>query len=189
MVRFLINYVLVPVLESCIAKTVLRIIDIDNYSGQLLVISLEKPLKKPRVVTLEEVSFEVEQGIIRLDQDVPAAYMVKPEDEITEKEKSSREKSWHLIRGLVEGKNAGDLFVDGEFGSRVANHAAALNTSRTMIYKLLYRYWAYGQSKNVFCGNLITGVPQGKERHIKMVCNQGGRLYIAGLLSQIEQYG
>jgi len=139
MVSFLINYVLVPVLESSVAKTILRIIDIDNHSGQLLVISLEHQLKKPWVVGFEEVSFEVEQGILRMDQDVPAAYMLKPEDELTEKEKSSRENSWRLIRELVEGKNAGDLFIDGEFGRRVADHAAVLNTSRAMIYKLLYR--------------------------------------------------
>ncbi|QAY83350.1 Mu transposase C-terminal domain-containing protein [Pseudomonas arsenicoxydans] len=150
MVNFLINYVLVPVLESSIAKTILRIIDTDNHSGQLLVISLEHQLKKPWVVGFEEVSFELEQGILRMDQDVPAAYMLKPEDELSEKEKSSRETSWRLIRELVEGKNAGDLFIDGEFGKRVADHAAVSNTSRAMIYKLLYRYWAYGQSKNVF---------------------------------------
>lgn len=150
MVSFLINYVLVPVLESSFAKNILRIIDVDNHAGQLLVISLEYPLKKPWVVSVEQVSFEIEHGILRMDQDVPAAYMLKAEDQLSEKEKSSRENSWSLIREFVEGRNAGDLFIDGEFGKRVADHAAILNISRATIYKLLYRYWAHGQSKNVF---------------------------------------
>lgn len=150
MVSFLINYVLVPVLESSLVKTVLRIIDIDNYASQLLVISLEYPLKKPWVMGFEQIFFEIEQGLLRIDQDVPAAYMLKTEDQLTEKEKLSRDNSWGLIRELVEGKNAGDLFIDGKFGRRIADHAAVLNISRAMIYKLLYRYWAHGQSKNVF---------------------------------------
>lgn len=150
MVSFLINYVLVPVLESSLVKHVLRIIDIDNYASQLLVISLEYPLKKPWVMGFEQISFEIEQGLLRIDQDVPAAYMLKTEDQLTEKEKLSRDNSWGLIRELVEGKNAGDLFIDGKFGRRIADHAAVLNISRAMIYKLLYRYWAHGQSKNVF---------------------------------------
>lgn len=150
MARFLINQVLVPVLESRIARAILRVIDVDHQANQLLVIALESPLKKPWVIGFEEVVFEIEQGVLRLDQDIPAAYMLKPEDKLTEKEKLSRENSWNLIRELVDGNSAGDLFADGEFGRRVADHAATRNVSRGMIYKLLYRYWAHGQSKNVF---------------------------------------
>lgn len=150
MVNFLINNVLVPVLDSSFAKTVLRIIDVDIQADQLLVISLESRLKKPWIVDLKHVSIEIAQGLLRMDQDVPAAYMLKAEDQLTEKEKLSREHSWSLIKGLVDGKNAGELFIGGEFGRRVADHAAGLKLSRGGIYKLLYRYWAHGQSKNVF---------------------------------------
>lgn len=150
MVRILINQVLVPVLESSFATSVSRVIDIDHQAGQLLVIGLEYPLKRPFIVNMEQVSLECERGVLRIDKDSPAPYMLKPEDQLSEKEKLSRETSWNMIRELVEGRNAGEMFLDGQFGSRVADHAATINVSRKMIYKLLYRYWAHGLSKNVF---------------------------------------
>ncbi|WP_158682595.1 hypothetical protein [Pseudomonas sp. XWY-1] len=88
-----INYVLVPVLESALIKSVSRIIDINHSTGQALIIGLEYPLKKPGVIGIEEISYELEQGILRVEQDLPAAYMLKDEDELSDKEKLSREKA------------------------------------------------------------------------------------------------
>ena len=189
MASFLINHVLVPVLESRIARTVLRVIDVDHQASQLLVIALESPLKKPWILGFEEVLFEIEQGVLRLDQDVPAAYMLKSEDKLTEKEKSSRENTWGLIRELVDGKSAGDLFADGEFGRRVADQAATRNVSRGIIYKLLYRYWAHGQSKMLSYGSPIAGALLEKGKSIKKVRNLDDLLSIVGLLNLTEQYG
>ncbi|WAH58841.1 Mu transposase C-terminal domain-containing protein [Pseudomonas silvicola] len=150
MASLYINDVLIPVEDSKLTTTILRIIDIDHKTGNLLVISVSSSLKKPWVADLAHVSSEIESGALRVDRDVPAKYMLKSEESLSDAEKESRENSWEMIKEIVQGRNAGDLFVDGQFGKVVSSHAASLKVSRTIIYKLLYRYWAYGQSKNVF---------------------------------------
>ena len=179
-----INYVLVPVLESTLIKSLSRILDVDHSTGLALIIGLEYPLKKPVVVGIEEISFEMGQRILRVEQDVPAAYMFKDESELSDKEKLSREKSWELIKDLVESKNAGDIFVDGEFGKRVADHAARLNISRAMIYRLLYRYWAHGQSKNVFLWQSTNWGGPGKRKVYKEGAQPGRPPLYRGIVKQ-----
>ncbi|WP_409281781.1 Mu transposase C-terminal domain-containing protein [Pseudomonas defluvii] len=148
MINLHINMILSPVTEEASLSGAVRILDID--SSDLLVIDLKEPYRKPRNLSLEEVRLSLAKHEIKITQIALPAFMLREDSEISDKEKAGRDRCWEIIRVLVDQRTAGELFIDRQFGKLVSERATGAGVSRKRIYSLLYRYWAYGHSKNSF---------------------------------------
>lgn len=152
-----INVVLSPVFGASVLDGPVRVLDFSL--SEVLVIELKEPLRKPRVMDLDEIIKSLDSGTIRFAIDKVPEFMLRDDSEISTSELAARDRSWSIISELVAGKTAGELFIDGNFGALVAKCAAKYELQRKHIYRLLYRYWAYGQSKNAFLRLTGSGAP------------------------------
>ncbi|MFK8400053.1 Mu transposase C-terminal domain-containing protein [Pseudomonas sp. BGr12] len=159
-----INTIVSPVADSALLDGPVRVL---GFRGEwVIVIELVKTPRKPLLLDKSFLLSEIEAGIAQIDLEFPLKFMVRHEDDISQKEKDSRDKNWNLIRDIVEGKSAVDILVDS-FGANVKAHAEAKGVDRKIIYRLLYRYWSLGQVKNAFlwdttrCGG--PGKPKSRE--------------------------
>lgn len=142
-----INSIISPVADSELLERPVRVLGFrDKW---VIVIELMKAPRKPLLLDMAFLFSEVEAGTVQVDVELPLKFMIRHEDEISQREKDSRDRNWELIRELVEGKLAVEVLVDG-FGSNVKLHAEAKGVDRKIIYRLLYRYWSLGQVKNAF---------------------------------------
>ncbi len=90
-------------------------------------------------------------------------HLLRSDDQINENEKRSRDRNWDLIRDLVEGQTPLDILTTN-FGALISAHAKLVAVDRKQIYRLLYRYWSMGQSRNAFLWNTSTCGGPGKEK-------------------------
>ncbi|MFJ3371717.1 Mu transposase C-terminal domain-containing protein [Pseudomonas sp. NPDC086251] len=159
-----VNLVLTPVEGAALLEKPTRVLDIDRRSRLLLLISMEANLKKPWIANLDDFLHALKSGQIRVSTEEPMKFMMRLEDEIPDAQKCSRDQAWLIIKELVEHKLASELFSDGCFGSIVARHAAKMGVTRKKVYSLLYRYWAYGQTKNALLLDTTKFGAPGKRR-------------------------
>lgn len=163
MTNFYINMVLLPISEQSPLENAVRIIDIN--SSDLLVIDLKEPYRKPRSLSIDEIRLSLARMEIKTAQFAPPSFMIREDSEISAKEKAARDRCWGTIKTLVEQRTAGDLFVDARFGKLVSECASVAGVSRKRIYNLLYRYWAYGHSRNAFLWEPGRGGPGSPKKY------------------------
>lgn len=162
-----INTILSPGVGSELLEGPVRVLGFRNE--WVIVIELVPGPRKPWILDKSFLLSEIDSGAAVIDLEIPLKFMIRHEDEISQKEKNSRDHSWNLIRGLVEGKSASDVLVDS-FGSDVKSHAEMMGVDRKIIYRLLFRYWGLGQVKNAFLWNTSKcggrGQPKSRESGI-----------------------
>ncbi|ALI02886.1 hypothetical protein C1Y08_10180 [Pseudomonas sp. FW306-02-F02-AA] len=109
-----------------------------------------------------------------LNVELPLNFMIRREDELNDREKSSLEKIWSLIKDMVEGKSPLD-FLTVNFCADVKEHAEVMGVDRKQIYRLLFRYWSMGQIKNAFLWNTSRCGGRGKPKSRESGINPGRR--------------
>ncbi|MGY2963168.1 putative transposase [Pseudomonas sp. TE36184] len=95
---------------------------------------------------------EIDSGASVLSPERVPMHLLRTEDQISENERNSRDRNWSLVRDLVENQTALDILTSN-FGALVSNHAMTMGLDRKQIYRLLYRYWSMGQTRNAFLWN------------------------------------
>ncbi|WP_182375318.1 Mu transposase C-terminal domain-containing protein [Pseudomonas putida] len=142
------NIILTPTSDSFLLDTTVRIIDIDNRNGSAFVIQFSMSPTKPWLVNIETLQQELDAGVIQISVEQQPKFLLRSEDELSEKEKTSRERRWHLIEGLVSDRSPGEILGTRHFGETVSKHADLMRVDRRVIYRLLFRYWSLGGIKN-----------------------------------------
>lgn len=159
------NCIISPTAESSIFGCPVRLLELDSARRKIIVIDYTFSPNKPWVEDLDPILIELDSALLRISQEQAPEFLIRDDDEISEKELESRERRWNLVRELVEGRTVGELLAGDCFGSRVNAHALAVGVDRKQIYRLLFRYWSMGQVKNAFLNN-STNWGKAKSRNI-----------------------
>ncbi|MDZ4019113.1 Mu transposase C-terminal domain-containing protein [Pseudomonas sichuanensis] len=157
-----INTIVSPASGSNILDKAVRILG--ESDGNYIVITLSSSPKKPWFVDRESLIDEVLRGLAVVNVESPLTFMLRPEDELSDKEIESREKNWSLISGFIDGRSANQILCE-TFGADVREHALAMGVDRKQIYRLLFRYWSYGQVKNSLLWNMSLCGGRGKAKN------------------------
>lgn len=161
MLNFTMNAIVSPGEGSQLLEHPVRVLGFRD--DQAVVIELSSNPRKPWVVEKQLLAAEIESGASVLNVELPLDFMIRHEDELNDREKSSRENSWNLIKDMVEGKSPLDILTFS-FGADVKKHAEVMGVDRKQIYRLLFRYWSMGQVKNAFLWNTSKCGGRGKPK-------------------------
>ncbi|MCV4289028.1 Mu transposase C-terminal domain-containing protein [Pseudomonas capsici] len=148
-----VNSVLEPITEFSVLSTMARVIHLDEVHDVVIVMELIDPPGKPLGIGFEELRLSLESGDTKpVTVEVPEFLLVL-EDDLDERTKRDRDEKWAVIAPLLDPAYPGQIFVHGEMGRLVGNRATELGMQRKTIYRLLYRYWFYGQVRNALLKN------------------------------------
>ncbi|BBP73873.1 transposase [Pseudomonas sp. Seg1] len=162
MLKFAMNAIISPGEGSLLLESPVRVL---GFKGdQVVVIELSVNARKPWILDKQSLADEIKGGAAVLNVELPLNFMVRLENEMSDREKKSRENSWNLIKDMVEGSSPVDILVDS-FGADVKKHADKMGVDRKQIYRLLFRYWSMGQVKNAFLWNTAKCGGRGKSKN------------------------
>lgn len=125
-----------------------RVLWIDRDSGDVTLLTIESPPKRPWIFGLDELVLMLRAETMRKTKVRAPAFMLDLETDLTEYAKEVREKNWERIQPLLETALPGEIFLPGMLGAMVAAHATKSGLPRKTLYRLLYRYWLYGGVRN-----------------------------------------
>ncbi len=154
-----VNCILSPANGSQLLEKSIRILGVKN--DVVLVIELGTKPTKPWRLELSLLVDEIDGGAVVISPELVPMHLLRSDDEISENEKRSRDKNWELVRNLVEDQAPLDILTSN-FGALVARHAMEMGVDRKQIYRLLYRYWSMGQTRNAFLWNTSACGGRGK---------------------------
>lgn len=142
-----LNCIVSPGENSCLLKKTVRVLGLqDDF---VMVIELGTNPTKPWRISRALLTDEIDNGAAVVNPELVPMHLLRSDDEISANEKNSRDKNWGLVRGLVEDHVPLDILTSN-FGALVAEHSLAMGVDRKQIYRLLYRYWSMGQTRNAF---------------------------------------
>ncbi|SED59652.1 DDE-type integrase/transposase/recombinase [Pseudomonas marginalis] len=151
--NFFVNDVFEPVTDSSVIGTIVRLIYLDEMHDLAVVIDLADPPRQPYAISLEELHRSVSGGDTKPVTIATPEFMLVLEDQLDEAAKLGRDEKWAIIAPLLDPDYPGRIFARGEFGPLVSKRASDLGIQRKKIYRLLYRYWIYGQIRNSLLNN------------------------------------
>ncbi|OJB30494.1 Mu transposase C-terminal domain-containing protein [Burkholderia ubonensis] len=141
-----------------------RVLWSDESAGVTTLITVAQTPRKPWTVASEDVKTWLLRGEARRTQFRLPAYMLRVEEDISEGERASRDRNWERIAGLIDTAVPGEIFAAGAMGPLVALHAKATGSQRKTLYRLLYRYWMFGQIRNALLPDYENAGAPGKAR-------------------------
>jgi len=141
-----------------------RILWIDEAAAKTTLITIAETPRKPWVVASEDVRMWFRRGDVRPSQFRLPAYMLQVEEDIPKGEREIRDRNWERIARLVDTAVPGEIFEGRAMGALVALHAEATGAQRKTLYRLLYRYWTFGQIRNALLPNYENVGAPGKAR-------------------------
>lgn len=163
MLNLRVNCIVSPCEGSSLLEQPVRVLGINEDFVWVIKLSTNptKPWRIEKLLLIEEI----DSGAAALNSEMVPMHLLRSDDQISENEKRSRDRNWELIRDLVEGQAPLDILTSN-FGALVSTHAKLVSVDRKQIYRLLYRYWSMGQSRNAFLWNTSTcgGPGKGKNR-------------------------
>lgn len=148
-----VNEVFEPVTEHSVISSMVRVLHLIEAQDAVMVIALTEPPGKPYPLGLEELRLSLESGDTKPVVTAVPEFLLVLEDDLDDSTKRDRDEKWAIIEPLLDPAYPGQIFVQGEMGRLVGNRAAELGIQRKTIYRLLYRYWFYGQVRNAFLKN------------------------------------
>jgi hypothetical protein len=157
-----LNSIIAPAEGSELLTNSVRVLGF--VQGNVIVIDLKPNPTKPWLINEMLLSEEIVSGLSIVAQEKPLQFLIRDENEISEKEKATREKNWDLIKEFVQERSPRDILISS-FGGDVSRHASKVGVHRKQIYRLLYRYWSLGQVKNAFLWNTESCGAPGKAKN------------------------
>ncbi|MDG9782708.1 Mu transposase C-terminal domain-containing protein [Metapseudomonas otitidis] len=148
-----VNDVFEPVTDFSMLPTMARALYVDEKNDVLVVMDLRDPPKKPYSISLEEFRGSLESGDTKSVVIAVPEFLLVLEDELDDRAKRDRDQKWALIAPFFDQAYPGQIFFHGEMGRLVGDRAAEVGVQRKTLYRLLYRYWFYGQVRNAFLKN------------------------------------
>jgi putative transposase len=159
-----INDVLEPLTESGPFEKPARVLWINSTDDVVTLMTVVEPPYAPWHMRLSELKSLLELGRIRPTKVRTPSFMLKLEEDLSEKKKAIRQKNWERIRPLVETAYPGEIHYPNSMGRMVAAHAKGTGLDRKTIYQLLYRYWLYGSTQNALLPKSENSGAAGKSR-------------------------
>lgn len=144
----LVNDVFEPVTDLSVIATIARLLYQDETHDLAVVMDLSDPPRQPYAVGLEELRRSLASGHTKPAAIATPEFMLVLEEQLDERAKQGRDEKWAVIAPLLDPEYPGQIFVRGELGRLVSKRASELGIQRKTIYRLLYRYWFYGQVRN-----------------------------------------
>lgn len=148
-----VNDVFEPVTELSVLSTMARAIHLDEKSDALVVMDLTEPPRKPYSIGLEEFRSSLVSGDTKPVVMAVPKFLLVLEEDLDERARRDRDQKWALIAPFLDPAYPGQIFVHGEMGRLVGDRAAEVGVQRKTLYRLLYRYWFYGQVRNALLKN------------------------------------
>lgn len=129
-----------------------RVLWVAPQEDLLIVIGVEKNLKKPMTYSLHEIMELLEKGMLHRTEIKLRPYVFQAEESILRRSLDIRDHAWKIIAPLVIDEHIPDIYLPQTRGILVARRAAQLGLHRKQIYRPLYRYWAYGSCIDALIG-------------------------------------
>lgn len=148
-----VNDVFQPVTEFSALSTMARALHLDEARDAVILIDLVEPPGKPYALGLQELRLSLDSGDTKPVVAVVPEFLLVLEADLDESAKRDRDEKWAVIAPLIESAYPGQIFTRGEMGRLVGIRSAELGIQRKTIYRLLYRYWFYGQVRNALLKN------------------------------------
>ena len=149
----LVNDVFEPVTDLSVIATIARLLYQDETHDLAVLMDLADPPRQPYAVGLEELRRSIASGHTKPAAITTPEFMLVLEEQLDERAKQGRDEKWAVIAPLLDPEYPGQIFVRGELGRLVSRRASELGIQRKTIYRLLYRYWFYGQVRNSLLNN------------------------------------
>ncbi|MGE8449474.1 MAG: Mu transposase C-terminal domain-containing protein [Pseudomonadales bacterium] len=159
-----VNSVIEAVSDALPFERLARVLWIDERASSMTLITVAETPRRPWTVASQEVRAWLQRGEVWCSQLRLPAYMLQVEEDIPDAEKAIRERNWQRIAGLVNAQIAGEIFQARAMGPLIAAHAKATGMQRKTLYRLLYRYWMYGQIRNALLPDYENVGAPGKAR-------------------------
>lgn len=143
-----------------------RVLDIFFESEAICIFKIDskkasaKPLLLKNKIYLELVS----QSLITDVNDAPPLEMLLPDDQITQKNIDIRTESYSLIAELIEDPEFLKSYASTNRSNIVVDHANKMNVKVLVVYRLLVKYWKYGQTLNALLMFTSNYGGRGKEK-------------------------
>ncbi|BAP77494.1 Mu transposase C-terminal domain-containing protein [Stutzerimonas kunmingensis] len=176
-----INDVIEPVTETSEFQQLARVLWLDTISDQVVLFNIVKTPNKPWVMRLSELISFLDNGDIKTATIVPSPFMLRIEEDISEKEKCSRDKNWLRIRDLIETEVPGEIFQPGAMGRLITDQAIKCEIPKKTIYRLLYRYWMNGQVRNALLPDRFNSGGPGKPKQYRVGKKPGRKAHFQGV--------
>jgi len=145
MIRLKINAVLVPASEEPFAgshRILARIAD------DLVLFKLEQAHGKPFIVPRSVATRWVAEKLVSIGPDPTPDYVRRADDEIPAAHRTRRDALWAAIKPLVAGEDAELIFDEGYRWKMLTLRAAEVKVTVAYLYRVLQRYWQFGQIPN-----------------------------------------
>lgn len=160
----LVNHVVESVFSEAPFERPARVLWVRRDLDLITFITLAEKLKAPWSMSLQEAESMMACEKLRLTTVRVPPFMLKVDEELSEKAKKGRSKRWDVVGPLLEGPSKEYLYHPGALGSLVAAHSKKIGKPEMTIYRLLYRYWALGLSKNALLDMYENSGAPGKTR-------------------------
>ena len=180
------NDVLEAVTEPKLLKGLVRVLWVDKRSDQIVLMTIERSPKRPWVMQLSELKRWLSSGDIKFLSVTPPTYMLKTEEDLSDKEKAFRDNSWARIQSLVDTDPPDAIFQPDALGRMVADQAVKLGLPNTSVYRLLYRYWMGGQVRNSLLPDRVNAGGPGKPKNYPNGLKPGRSTMFQGVKSSTQ---
>ncbi|MDE1914445.1 MAG: transposase, partial [Pseudomonas sp.] len=128
------NDVLQAVTEPPLLKGLVRVLWVDRRSDQIVLITIEPSPKRPWVMRLSDLKTWLSAGDIKTITMASPTYMLKVEDDLSDKEKAFRDNNWARIQPLVDTDPPDEIFQPGSMGRMVSDQALKLEIPKKTLY-------------------------------------------------------
>ena len=174
------NDVLEAVTEPKLLKGLVRVLWVDKRSDQTVLMTIERSPKRPWIMQLSELKSWLSSGDIKFLSVTPPTYMLKAEEDLSDKEKAFRDNNWARIQSLVDTDPPDAIFQPDALGRMVADQAVKLGLPNKSVYRLLYRYWMGGQVRNSLLPDRVNAGGQANLKTTQTALNRGVRQCFRG---------
>jgi putative transposase len=134
------NDVLQAVTEPPLLKGLVRVLWVDRRSDQIVLITIEPSPKRPWVMRLSDLKTWLSAGDIKTITMASPTYMLKVEDDLSDKEKAFRDNNWARIQPLVDTDPPDEIFQPGSMGRMVSDQALKLEIPKKTLYLRIPRH-------------------------------------------------
>lgn len=153
------------ILESVFAEPPfeypMRVLWTNREIDLVMLFPLKEPYRLPTPMRLSEIESMLNAEKLRKVSMRLPAFMLQTEEELSDAAKAKRTQLWTLIGPIFADEQ---IYLPGKFGSVIAGYAAKVNKPRKTIYRLVYRYWAFGMTPNAFLGKYVNSGAPGVDR-------------------------
>ncbi|MBD2835538.1 DDE-type integrase/transposase/recombinase [Pseudomonas sp. JM0905a] len=182
----LVNDIVEPLADSVPFKCLARVLWVDQNRNSIYLMMLEKPMKKPWRLSFDQLAEWLSTNEVRVAKESVPAFMVRDETEVSPWEVEIRDRNWRLIEPLIQASLDGSIFHGDCFPRSVNDQVRKVGCHKSQIYRLIFRFWYYGQSKNSLLQNRTNAGAPGVKRTYRNGAKPGRPIKYLGVNCEPE---